>query len=139
MRKGIKPFLGVCAFCLCAFPLTHADAKTIVGEKEYSDLNTAIKEIGAQEATFKITEDETTAMSISIPAGANYTIDGGNNKVSYSFNLDAEAAAVEHAVTAVLDAGWRTADIAGTALESVRAAGRLAGTKQMGDLVIAAL
>ena len=57
----------------------------------------------------------------------------------YSFNLDAEAAAVEHAVTAVLDAGWRTADIAGTALESVRAAGRLAGTKQMGDLVIAAL
>ena len=91
MRKGIKPFLGVCAFCLCAFPLTHADAKTIVGEKEYSDLNTAIKEIGAQEATFKITEDETTAMSISIPAGANYTIDGGNNKVSYSFNLDAKS------------------------------------------------
>ena len=56
----------------------------------------------------------------------------------YDFNMTAEADAVEAAVEKVLDAGWRTGDIAGTgaALEAVKAAGKLVGTKKMGDLVI---
>jgi 3-isopropylmalate dehydrogenase len=48
----------------------------------------------------------------------------------YSLLLPKEADAVESAVEAVLDAGWRTLDIA---------PGKLAGTRQMGDLVIEAL
>lgn len=59
----------------------------------------------------------------------------------YDFGLTAEANAIEAAVEKVLDAGWRTGDIAGTgaALESVKAAGKLVGTKKMGDLVLEAL
>ncbi len=56
----------------------------------------------------------------------------------YDFGMNAEAAAVEKAVEAVLDAGWRTGDIAGNGadLEAVKAAGKLVGTGKMGDLVI---
>ena len=59
----------------------------------------------------------------------------------YDFGLAAEADAIEAAVEKVLDAGWRTGDIAGTgaALESVMASGKLVGTKKMGDLVLEAL
>ena len=59
----------------------------------------------------------------------------------YDFGLSAEADAIEAAVEKVLDAGWRTGDIAGTgaALEAVKAAGKLVGTKKMGDLVLEAL
>lgn len=59
----------------------------------------------------------------------------------YDFGLTAEANAIEAAVEKVLDAGWRTGDIAGTgaALEFVKAAGKLVGTKKMGDLVLEAL
>ncbi|MDR1786748.1 MAG: 3-isopropylmalate dehydrogenase [Spirochaetaceae bacterium] len=57
----------------------------------------------------------------------------------YSLSMDREADAVENAVNAVLDAGWRTADIAGGDLESLKQQGRLAGTRQMGSLVIEAL
>ncbi len=49
----------------------------------------------------------------------------------HSLNLETEAAAVEKAVDQVLEAGHRTADLAG--------AGPSVGTIQMGDLVIAAL
>ena len=38
MKKGVKTFLGVCAFCTCLFPLTHADAKTLVNGQEYDNL-----------------------------------------------------------------------------------------------------
>ena len=47
----------------------------------------------------------------------------------YSFQMEQEAQAVEAAVTAVLDAGYRTADIAAAGEESV-------STEQMGDLVV---
>lgn len=59
----------------------------------------------------------------------------------YDFGLAAEADAIEAAVEKVLDAGWRTGDIAGTgaALESVKADGKLVGTKKMGTLVLEAL
>jgi 3-isopropylmalate dehydrogenase len=50
----------------------------------------------------------------------------------WSLDLTAEAEAIEAAVTSVLDAGWRTADIAKKGEETV-------GTRQMGDLVVAAL
>jgi len=46
----------------------------------------------------------------------------------YSFNLPQEAAAVEDAVDAVLNEGWRTADIAGPGEKSV-------GTLRMGELI----
>lgn len=52
----------------------------------------------------------------------------------YSLKAEREAAAVEAAVAAVLDAGWRTGDIAGDAH-----ADRIVGTKKMGDLVVQAL
>ncbi|MBE6344113.1 MAG: 3-isopropylmalate dehydrogenase [Spirochaetaceae bacterium] len=59
----------------------------------------------------------------------------------YDFNLAEEANAIEAAVEKVLDAGWRTGDIAGTGenLEAVKNSGKLVGTKKMGDLVIEAL
>ncbi len=50
----------------------------------------------------------------------------------YSFHLSAEADAVERAVDQVLDAGWRTPDIAEPGVTPV-------GTKKMGDLICAAL
>ncbi|MBQ8679560.1 MAG: 3-isopropylmalate dehydrogenase [Treponema sp.] len=57
----------------------------------------------------------------------------------YSFKLETEAKAIEDAVNAVLDAGWRTGDIAGSHLAEVKAAGKLVGTKKMGELVVAEL
>ena len=54
----------------------------------------------------------------------------------YSFNMEAEAKAIEDAVDAVLDDGWRTGDIAGSKLSEVKAAGKLVGTKKMGELVV---
>ena len=54
----------------------------------------------------------------------------------YSFKLEEEAKAVETAVNAVLDAGYRTGDIAGSHLEEVKKAGKLVGTKKMGELVV---
>jgi hypothetical protein len=52
----------------------------------------------------------------------------------YSLKAEREAVAVEAAVAAVLDAGWRTGDIAGDASSD-----RVVGTKKMGDLVVQAL
>ncbi|MDE7392131.1 MAG: 3-isopropylmalate dehydrogenase [Treponemataceae bacterium] len=57
----------------------------------------------------------------------------------YSFALEAEAKAIEQAVHAVLDEGWRTGDIAGTKRAAVEAAGKLVGTKKMGELVVTQL
>ena len=54
----------------------------------------------------------------------------------YSFKLETEAKAIENAVNAVLDAGWRTGDIAGSHMAEVKAAGKLVGTKKMGELVL---
>lgn len=53
----------------------------------------------------------------------------------YDFKLEAEAKAIEAAVSAVLDEGWRTGDIAGDAA-AVKASGKLVGTKEMGQLVV---
>ncbi len=50
----------------------------------------------------------------------------------YSFHLSAEADAVEKAVDAVLDAGWRTPDIAEPGVTAI-------GTERMGDLICQAL
>ena len=57
----------------------------------------------------------------------------------YSFKLETEAKAIENAVTKVLDDGWRTGDIAGSKRDEVKAAGKLVGTKKMGELVVEAL
>lgn len=57
----------------------------------------------------------------------------------YSFKLETEARAIEDAVNAVLDAGWRTGDIAGSHMAEVKAQGKLVGTKKMGELVVAEL
>ncbi|MBQ5490957.1 MAG: 3-isopropylmalate dehydrogenase [Treponema sp.] len=54
----------------------------------------------------------------------------------YSFGLETEAKAIEDAVDAVLDEGWRTGDIAGSSRDAVKANGKLAGTKKMGALVV---
>jgi 3-isopropylmalate dehydrogenase len=54
----------------------------------------------------------------------------------YSFDLETEAAAVERAVTAVLDAGLRTRDIAG---RSGGAAETIVGTRQMGEAILSHL
>ena len=48
----------------------------------------------------------------------------------YSFNLGAEADAIERAVDAVLSAGWRTPDIAEPGVTPI-------GTRKMGDLICA--
>lgn len=54
----------------------------------------------------------------------------------YSFGLETEAKAIENAVNSVLDAGYRTGDIAGSEREAVKDAGKLVGTKKMGQLVV---
>lgn len=70
--------------------MPNVNAKTTVNEQEYDSLEDAINAVGSAEATFKITSDEIgSPKTINIPAGANYTIDGGNFTVNYSFNLDA--------------------------------------------------
>lgn len=53
----------------------------------------------------------------------------------YSFDMQDAADDVRRAVTAVLDEGWRTGDIA----DAGTPADKLVGTKQMGDLVVAKL
>ena len=50
----------------------------------------------------------------------------------YSFDLPAEAQAIETAVDAVLNEGWRTADIAKPSEEAI-------GTVKMGELIRAKL
>ena len=54
----------------------------------------------------------------------------------YSFGLETEATAIEAAVEKVLDEGYRTGDIAGSERDAVKAAGKLVGTKAMGQLVV---
>ena len=54
----------------------------------------------------------------------------------FDFKLEEEAKAIESAVAKVLDEGWRTGDIAGADREAVKAAGKLVGTKKMGQLVL---
>lgn len=54
----------------------------------------------------------------------------------YSFGLETEAKAIEAAVEKVLDEGYRTGDIAGSERDAVKAAGKLVGTKTMGQLVV---
>ena len=54
----------------------------------------------------------------------------------FDFKLEEEAKAIENAVAKVLDDGWRTGDIAGADREAVKAAGKLVGTKKMGQLVL---
>jgi 3-isopropylmalate dehydrogenase len=53
----------------------------------------------------------------------------------YSLGLTKEAEAIEAAVNAVLDAGWRTGDIK----SKDTPANKIVGTKEMGDLVVAAI
>lgn len=50
----------------------------------------------------------------------------------YSFGMDAAADDIERAITEVLDAGWRTGDIA----DASTPADRKVGTVRMGDLVV---
>jgi len=57
----------------------------------------------------------------------------------YSFNLEKEATTIERAVSEVLDAGWRTGDIAGGAADRAALGDKLVGTAKMGDLVVAAI
>lgn len=57
----------------------------------------------------------------------------------YSFGLEKEAASIDRAVETVLDAGWRTGDIAGSAADRAALGSKLVGTKKMGDLVVAAV
>ncbi len=54
----------------------------------------------------------------------------------YSLGLPKEAEAIESAVARVLDAGWRTGDIAGGASDRVALGDKLVGTRKMGDLVV---
>ncbi len=54
----------------------------------------------------------------------------------YDFKLETEAKAIEAAVEKVLDEGYRTGDIAGSERDAVSAAGKLVGTKAMGQLVV---
>lgn len=57
----------------------------------------------------------------------------------FSFNLEKEALTIENAVSKVLDDGWRTGDIAGSASDRASLGDKLIGTKKMGDLVVAAI
>lgn len=54
----------------------------------------------------------------------------------FDFKLEEEAKAIEAAVNAVLDEGYRTGDIAGSERDALKARGKLVGTKKMGELVV---
>ena len=73
---------------------------------------------------------------IANPLGA---ILSGALMLRYSFGLEKEAAAIEAAVNAVLDAGLRTRDIAGLNVPSLENPERMVGTRDMGDAVLKAL
>jgi len=60
------------------------------------------------------------------------TIASAAMMLSYSFNLDQEAAAIERAIVRVLEQGYRTKDIQS-------ASGKLVGTQEMGRLIRAEL
>ena len=60
------------------------------------------------------------------------TVLSGAMLLRYSLELDQEADAVENAVQAVLEAGYRTKDI-------MEEGGNLVGTREMGDAVVAHL
>jgi len=51
----------------------------------------------------------------------------------YSFDLPAEADCIENAVSAVLDEGWRTADIMPSGSEAAQC--KKTGCSQMGELI----
>ena len=72
------------------------------------------------------------------PTNSAGTVGSPCVKKEKELSLEQKADAIEAAVERVLDAGWRTGDIAGNGadLEAVKAAGKLVGTKKMGDLVI---
>lgn len=53
----------------------------------------------------------------------------------FSFKMEKEATAIENAIEAVLDEGWRTGDIAGSTAQRKVLGDKLVGTKKMGDLV----
>ena len=53
----------------------------------------------------------------------------------YSFDWEKEARAIEDAINAVLDAGWRTGDIAGSDVRE-KTPEKIVGTTKMGDLVV---
>jgi 3-isopropylmalate dehydrogenase len=54
----------------------------------------------------------------------------------FSFGWEAEALAIENAINAILDAGWRTGDIAGSDEKRKALGEKLVGTTKMGDLVV---
>ena len=60
------------------------------------------------------------------------TIASAAMMLSYSFNLDKEAAAIDRAILRVLEQGYRTKDIHS-------AGSKLVGTKEMGRLICAEL
>jgi 3-isopropylmalate dehydrogenase len=74
------------------------------------------------------------------------TIASAAMMLSYSFNLDQEAAAIERAIVRVLEQGYRTKDIASSG-SKVGAGGasagpppeRMVGTQEMGRLIRAEL
>ncbi|MBQ7319481.1 MAG: 3-isopropylmalate dehydrogenase [Clostridia bacterium] len=71
-------------------------------------------------------------MDIANPIG---TILSAAMMLRYSFDMAEEADAIERAVSAVLDAGWRTGDIMPSDAEEV-AACRKVGCSRMGELII---
>ena len=71
-------------------------------------------------------------MDIANPIG---TILSAAMMLRYSFDMAEEADAIERAVSAVLDAGWRTGDIMSSDAEEA-AACRKVGCSRMGELII---
>ena len=94
-RKLLIPALVVGASLLV--PAATAEAKVIVNGDEgqvHETLQEAIAAVGATEATFTFTKDETG--NVTIPVGAKYTIEGAGHTLSGTITADAESEGETH-------------------------------------------
>ena len=94
-HKLLLPALVVGASLLV--PAATAEAKVIVNGDEgqrHETLQEAIAAVGATEATFTFTEDETG--NVTIPVGAKYTIEGADHILNGTITADAESEGETH-------------------------------------------
>ena len=93
-HKLLLPALVVGASLLV--PAATAEAEVIVNGDEsqvHDTLQEAITAVGATEATFTFTKDETG--NVTIPVGAKYTINGGGHVLNGQITADASTAGAE--------------------------------------------
>lgn len=87
VRKYGKLLLPALVVGCALFTPGVAEAKVVANDTEYDTLAEAVKELGATKAT--ITFESAESGTVTIPIGADYTIDGNNQTLSGGIVVDA--------------------------------------------------